>query len=159
MVQCIVVLSEGALSPEDAGRIVALHDPERPAVRVLVPAGRNRNVLVDVLDHLSLLEVREAVEAAGGRPERTTEQAATDVSASVQALERLGCAASGEVVSDSDPVAALAAAVKDGADEAIVVTTPHAVEDTLHRDWGAVARERLGVPVLHFYAGSDWVGD
>ena len=43
-----------------------------------------------------------------------------------------------------------------GADEVHIVTVPHAVEDTLHTDWGTKARERLGVPVLHVYAGSSW---
>ncbi len=31
----------------------------------------------------------------------------------------------------------------------------HAVEDTFHTDWASRAREALGVPVLHMYAG-DW---
>jgi hypothetical protein len=41
------------------------------------------------------------------------------------------------------------------ASEVIVVTEPHAVEDTFHTDWASRARETLGVPVLHMYAG-DW---
>ena len=60
--------------------------------------------------------------------------------------------------SRSDPVAALDAEVQAGAEEVVIVTAPHAVEDTLHRDWASVARERLGVPVLHVYADSSWVG-
>ncbi len=155
--QSLVVLAERALSPADAERLVALHDPDRPRVRVLVPTGGHRNVLVDVLDHLSLLELREAVEAVQGHAEPTPEQAQADVHATVAALEALGCTASGDVV-DGDPVAALEAEVRAGAEEVLVVTTPHAVEDTLHRDWASVARERLGVPVLHVYADSSWVG-
>lgn len=157
MVQSLVVLAERALSPADAERLVALHDPDRPAVRVLVPAGGRRNVLVDVLDHLSLLELREAVEAVQGHAERTTDQAEADVRATVTALRGLGCEATGEVVT-ADPVTALDAEVKAGAEEVVIVTTPHAVEDTLHRDWASVARDRLGVPVLHVYADSSWVG-
>jgi hypothetical protein len=42
-----------------------------------------------------------------------------------------------------------------GAQEVVVVTEPHAVEDTFHTDWASRAREALGVPVLHMYAG-DW---
>ena len=41
------------------------------------------------------------------------------------------------------------------ASEVVVVTEPHAVEDTFHTDWASKARETLGVPVLHMYAG-DW---
>jgi hypothetical protein len=157
VVQSLVVLAERALSPADAERLVALHDPDRPAVRVLVPAGGKRNVLVDVLDHLSLLELREAVEAVQGHVETTREQAEADVRATVTALQGLGCEATGDVVTE-DPVAALEAEVKAGAEEVVIVTTPHAVEDTLHRDWASVARDRLGVPVLHVYADSSWVG-
>ena len=157
MVQSLVVLAERALSPADAERLVALHDPDRPAVRVLVPVGGKRNVLVDVLDHLSLLELREAVGAVAGHAERTPEQAEADVRATVTALQGLGCEASGEVVTQ-DPVSALETEVRAGAEEVVIVTTPHAVEDTLHRDWASVARDRLGVPVLHVYADSSWVG-
>ena len=39
--------------------------------------------------------------------------------------------------------------------EVVVVTEPHAVEDTFHKDWASKAREVLGLPVLHIYAG-DW---
>ena len=157
MVQSLVVLAERALSLADVERLVALHDPERPAVRVLVPGGGKRNVLVDVLDHLSLLELREAVEAVAGHTERTPGQAEADVRATVSALQSMGCVASGDVVL-ADPVSALDAEVRAGAEEVIIVTSPHAVEDTLHRDWASVARERLGVPVLHVYADSSWVG-
>ena len=157
MVQSLVVLAERSLSLADAERLVALHDPDRPAVRVLVPAGGRRNVLVDVLDHLSLLELREAVGAVQGHTERTAEQAEADVRATVAALRSRGCEASGEVVTQ-DPVQALDAEVRAGAEEVLIVTAPHAVEDTLHRDWASVARNRLGVPVLHIYADSSWVG-
>jgi hypothetical protein len=159
--QHLVVLTERALSSADAERLVALHDPDSPTFRVLVPAGGRRNVLVDVLDHLSLLEFREAVEAVGERDEHVEEtraQAQADVDASVTQLQALDVEASGEVVDGGDPIGALAKAVQEGADEVVVVTSPHAVEDTLHRDWASVARERLGVPVLHVYAGSDWLG-
>jgi hypothetical protein len=157
VVQSLVVLTERALSPADVDRLVALHDPDRPAMRVLVPAGGRRNVLVDVLDHLSLLQLREALDAVQGHVERTPQQAQADVDATVTALRGAGCEASGEVVT-RDPVQALDAEVRAGAEEVVIVTAPHAVEDTLHRDWASVARDRLGVPVLHVYADSSWVG-
>lgn len=161
MAQHLAVLTERALSAGDAERLVALHDPESPTFRVLVPAGGRRNVLVDVLDHLSLLEFREAADAVGERGEHIDEsraQAQADVDASLAQLRALDVEATGDVVDGRDPIAALKAAVEAGADEVVVVTSPHAVEDTLHRDWASVARERLGVPVLHVYAGSDWLG-
>jgi hypothetical protein len=156
--QSIVVLSEQALTPSDAQRLVALHDPERPAFRVLVPTGGHRHILASILDHLSLLQPREAVEAVEGRAEPTAQQAADDVATSVALLRELGVEADGEVVDGDDPVSAVEAAVGDGAEEVIVVTTPHAVEDTLGTNWASEARNRLGVPVLHVYTGSSWVG-
>ena len=66
-----------------------------------------------------------------------------------------GAAVDGVVVSD-DPLPALRAAVADrDVREVVVVTAPHALEDTFHTDWASRAREVLGVPVLHIYAG-DW---
>ena len=36
---------------------------------------------------------------------------------------------------------------------------PHAVEDTFRTDWANEAQDRLGVPVLHLYSGSGFIGD
>ena len=70
-------------------------------------------------------------------------------------FERHDVDATGEITSD-DPMPALVEEVaRLGAREVVVVTEPHAVEDTFHRDWASRARESLGLPVLHMYAG-DW---
>ena len=45
-----------------------------------------------------------------------------------------------------------------GAREIVVVTYPHAVEDTFHTDWASRAREELHVPVLHLYSGTSELG-
>ena len=53
---------------------------------------------------------------------------------------------------DDDPLPALKAAVADGdVVEVAVVTYPHAIEDTFHRDWASRAASRPQVPVLHLY--------
>jgi hypothetical protein len=156
-----IVLTEQALAEGDAARILALHDP--PArLQVLVPADTDRSLLVDVLDHLSLLDMHGALEAVRGEDEREQRAgAAQALQASLEALRAAGGSADGLVVR-GDPLAAAADAVRsaDGGQEVelIVVTRPHAVEDTFHRDWASRARERLEVPVLHVYAGSSWVG-
>jgi hypothetical protein len=41
------------------------------------------------------------------------------------------------------------------ASEVVIVTEPLAIQDTFHTDWASRAREELGLPVLHMYAG-DW---
>lgn len=158
MTASIIVLTEQALGPDDAGRLAALHSDDSPRYQVLVPANTRRSLLIDVLDHLSLLELRKALEAAFGHdePARTTADAA--LAASLQHLRAAGADAEGHIV-EGDPIAAVAEALAaTPADELVVVTRPHAVEDTFHTDWASRARERLGLPVLHVYAGSSWLG-
>jgi hypothetical protein len=157
-----IVLTEQALSAEDAQRLVALHAPQAQEFRVLVPADIRRNLLADVLDHLSLLELRQALEAVtpgrGAHPDDDRVQAEQALQASVTQLLAAGASADGRVVA-GDPVSVLEKDLADApADEVIIVTRPHAVEDTFHTDWASRARERLGVPVLHVYAGSSWLG-
>jgi hypothetical protein len=157
----IVLLTEQALDADDAARIAALHEGETLSYRVLVPADTDRNLLADVVDHLSLGELRQALAAMRGRePEGDSARAsaAEALQASVTALRGMGADAAGEVTQD-DPLPALSNAVTAyGAREVVVVTRPHAVEDTFHRDWASRARERLGVPVLHVYAGTTFLG-
>jgi len=154
----IVVLTEQALGPDDAARLVGLHADDRPRFRVLVPADARQNLLADVLDHLSLLELRRALDAARGRENTSRDGAEKALASSLQHLRATGVAADGRIV-EGDPVAAVAASLsEEPADELIVVTRPHAVEDTFHTDWASRARERLGLPVLHVYAGSNWLG-
>jgi hypothetical protein len=155
----IAVLTEEALGDDDARRILALHADSNPRYHVIVPADTDRNLLADVLDHLSLLQLKEALEAARGHDETTPAEAATALAETLAALGSYGAQVTGEVV-EGDPVAALMRVT--GGDpavwEAVVVTRPHAVEDTFHRDWASKARELLGVPVLHVYAGSSFLG-
>jgi len=155
----IVLLTERALGDGDAQRLVSLHSDEGARYHVLVPADPHRNMLADVLDHLSLLELRGALDAARGHDDDESPGGASAiVDASVAALRAAGAEAEGEVTQD-EPLPALEKGVREySADEVVVVTRPHAVEDTFHTDWASQAREHLGVPVLHMYAGLDWLG-
>ena len=53
----------------------------------------------------------------------------------------------------------LRAGPRHPADRAVVITTPHAVADTFHTDWANRAQDKLGIPVLHLYSGSGYIGD
>ncbi|MGQ7349669.1 hypothetical protein ACUN7V_03240 [Quadrisphaera oryzae] len=158
----VVVLTEQPVEGPDAERVLALHEGEQLVYRVLVPADTKRSVLTEVVDALSLAHWREAAAALregshrDGQLART--EAATVLATTLAALRALGRDADG-VITDDDPVPALEAAVQQhGAREVVVVTRPHAVEETFHRDWASRAREVLGVPVLHTYAGTGQVG-
>ncbi|MGN6751726.1 MAG: hypothetical protein ACTHJJ_04155 [Intrasporangium sp.] len=152
----VVILTEEALKPVDVKKIVALHEDEPATYRVLVPADTERNVLVSLLNHLSLLEMREALEAL--TPVDRDEAVADADSAlrtSLAEFEAAGASATGEVTAD-DPMPAVEDEVSRlKASELVVVTEPLAIQDTFHTDWASRARETLGVPVLHMYAG-DW---
>ena len=161
MTDTILVLTEDTLASADVAHIVSLHEGETLAYRVLVPADTERNLLVSLIDQLSLGELREALDTVRGRePEPRTARAtaADQLAESLAAFAEAGRDAAGEVVSD-DPLPALRAAIAQGpVREVVVVTYPHAVEDTFHRDWASRAREELDVPVLHLYAGTSELG-
>ena len=154
----IVVLTEEALGAADVTKITSLH-PDA-AFTVLVPADTERNLLASIIDHLSLGEIREAIHevAHPAAPSEARTTAADQLAASLAAFAAAGASAQGTVV-DDDPLPALRTAVtQENADEVVVVTTPHAVEDTLHTDWASRAREELRVPVMHLYAGTNQLG-
>lgn len=161
MSEIIVVLTEDTLTGADVEHITALHASEDVRYHVLVPADTERNLLVSIVDHLSLGELREALDAALGRetePVRAKATAAEQLEASIAAFAVAGAAVDGVVVSD-DPLPALRAAVADReVREVVVVTAPHALEDTFHTDWASRAREELQVPVLHLYSGTSQLG-
>ncbi|GAA5026333.1 hypothetical protein GCM10023258_19980 [Terrabacter aeriphilus] len=152
----IIVLTEEALRPVDVDKIVGLHEDEAATYRVLVPADTDRNLLSSFLNHLSLLEMREALETLRpvDRAEARTD-ADTALARTLAEFERHEVVVTGEITAD-DPMPTLVEEVgRLDAREVVVVTEPHAVEDTFHTDWASRAREALGVPVLHMYAG-DW---
>ena len=161
MNEIILVLTEDTLSPADVEHILALHADDAVDYRVLVPADTEHHMLVSLVDHLSLGELREALDAVLRRepkPVRAHATAQESLDASLAAFGLSGATAVGSVVSD-DPLPALRTAVADGSvREVVVVTVPHALEDTFHTDWASRAREELRVPVLHLYSGTSQLG-
>ncbi|MFF1529393.1 hypothetical protein [Cellulomonas sp. NPDC058312] len=161
MTDTILVLTEDTLASADVSHILSLHEGETLAYRVLVPADTERNVLVSLVDQLSMGELRDALDTVLGREPEPTEaaaDAAEQLAESLAAFAEAGATASGVVV-DDDPLPALRSAVaSEGAREVVVVTYPHALEDTFHRDWASRAREELHVPVLHLYSGTSELG-
>ena len=149
MTDTIIVLTEDTLSSSDVDKLIALHADETYAYRVLVPADTARPLVSTIIDNLSLGELREAWDRARGKEPSQPEARATadeQLAGSISAFEAAGRVATGSVVADGDVV------------EIAVVTYPHAVEDTFHRDWASRAREELQVPVLHLYAGTSELG-
>ncbi|UXM93437.1 hypothetical protein [Paenarthrobacter sp. JL.01a] len=158
----IVILTEEPLGPDDRVNIAKLIDGGDAPLYLLVPSNTERHLLVDFLENLSLLDVAKAFrELAAQSPDPAAEraEAAEALATSLAALDGLGAGVTGEIV-DGGAVAGLVAKVREvDAAQAVVITRPHAIADTFHTDWANKAQDQLGLPVLHLYAGSGFIGD
>ncbi len=161
MTDTILVLIEDTLAPVDIEHLLALHDGEELAYKVLVPADSDRPLLPTIVDNLGLGELKEAFGRLRGKEPSVPEAKATaaeQLARTLAEFEAAGRAATGEVVED-DPLPALRAAVAQGEiREVAVITYPHAWLDTFHQDWASRARDELRIPVLHVYSGTSELG-
>lgn len=162
MTRPIVVLTEEPLVPADVRSIASMHVGDDVAYTLLVPSDTTRSLFVDFFESLSMLHIVEAFRnLTGHRPPADEGRVAADetLSVSLRELRAAGLKADGSVTSEN-PVSALVHRVNAvGAGEAVVITRPHAIEDTFHTDWATQAQDELELPVLHLYAGSGYIGD
>ena len=158
----IVILTEEPLGADDRVNIERLVDGGDAPLVVLVPANTERHLLVDFLENLSMLDIAKAFRELTSHapdPDSGTGRGGGDPDHLAQCPRGVGGGVSGEVV-DGGRVNGLVEKVKQlGAAQAVVITRPHAVSDTFHTDWANKAQDRLGLPVLHLYAGSGFIGD
>lgn len=162
MSETIVVLTEEPLNDGDVRNLATLQGGEPTEFLVLVPEDTHRNLLADFLDHLSLLEVGQAFrDLVKGQPDARKARATAEESlkASLHLLASAGLSAEGRIVGDEAVPDFVKAVQSAGSRQAVVITTPHAVADTFHTDWANQAQDKLGVPVLHLYSGSGYIGD
>ncbi|MEU0136281.1 indole-3-glycerol phosphate synthase [Streptomyces sp. NPDC006296] len=148
---------EKPLSREDVDFVTTLHGEERISFVVLMqPRSDQADVLLRAIDDVAIGELREAVRE-GDLPEgdEAREPAEVALEYSLRELREAGSEAVGQVVEDH-PLDKLKTVVDDsGADEVIVLTAPHYVEEFFHRDWASRARHKVGVPVLKLFAHSE----
>lgn len=151
-----VLMIEKALTSADVEFLTTLHGDEPVSFHVLLqPRGEQADRLLRAIDDVALGEIDEAVRE-GGTPEGQDAQSMGEraLEVSLQALRTTGDTADGRLVEDH-PLDALKAMVEEvGADEVIVLTDPHYVEEFFHRDWASRARHRVGVPVLKLFSHS-----
>ena len=152
-----VLMIEKPLTPEDVEFVTTLHGEERISFVVLMqPRSDQADVLLRAIDDVAIGELREAVRE-GERPEgkEAREPAEMALEYSLRELRQAGSEAVGQVIEDH-PLDKLKTVVDDsGADEVIVLTAPHYVEEFFHRDWASRARHKVGVPVLKLFAHSE----
>ncbi|MEU1306226.1 indole-3-glycerol phosphate synthase [Streptomyces shenzhenensis] len=151
-----VLMIEKALTSADVEFVTTLHGDESVAFHVLLqPRGDQADRLLRAIDDIALGELddaaRERETPEGAAAKEPAEQA---LEVSLTALRAAGSQAEGRLVEDH-PLDALKALVEEvGADEVIVLTDPHYVEEFFHRDWASRARHKVGVPVLKLFSHS-----
>jgi hypothetical protein len=155
-VYTILLLAEDTLHDHDVTRIASLHDDDIH-VHLLVPADAEHNRLIEALDEVSLGNLRDALGEDEPTPQQAEQDAMHAVNASVALFAAAGVDAKGSITGSNPLPAAIEAAGQFDADEIIVVTPPHPVEDGLHRDWASRLRDELDLPVLHIISGTDRV--
>lgn len=151
-----VLMIEKALTSADVEFVTTLHGDEPVSFHVLLqPRGEQADRLLRAIDDVALGELDEAVrehETPEGEEAQSMGERALAVS--LQALRATGDTADGRLIADH-PLDALKAMVEEtGADEVIVLTDPHYVEEFFHRDWASRARHKVGVPVLKLFSHS-----
>ncbi|GHH81221.1 hypothetical protein GCM10017771_02590 [Streptomyces capitiformicae] len=149
-----VLMIEKALTSADVEFVTTLHGDEQASFHVLLqPRGNQADRLLRAIDDLALGELDEAAregETPEGEQARDEGERALEVS--LQALRGTGSSAEGRLIEDH-PLDALKALVEEvDADEVLVLTDPHYVEEFFHRDWASRARHKVGVPVLKLFS-------
>ncbi|AZP23587.1 indole-3-glycerol phosphate synthase [Streptomyces aquilus] len=147
---------EKALTSADVEFVTTLHGDEPVSFHVLLqPRGDQADRLLRAIDDVALGELDEAArerEVPEGAAAKDFGERALEVS--LQALRGSGNEAEGRLIEDH-PLDALKSLVEEiGADEVIVLTDPHYVEEFFHRDWASRARHKVGVPVLKLFSHS-----
>lgn len=152
-----VLMIEKPLTPDDVDFVTTLHGDEVVSFVVLLqPRGDQADALLRAIDDVALGELKDAVHE-GEEPEGEDALAPAELALehSVRALREAGSEAVGQVI-ERHPLDKLKSVVEESnADEVIVLTAPHYVEEFFHRDWASRARHKVGVPVLKLFAHSE----
>jgi hypothetical protein len=148
-----VLMIEKPLAAADVEMITTLHGEEQVSFVVLMQPRGDQDRLLRAVDDVALGYLEDAArENDVPEGQDAFPPAERALAHSVEALRQAGAEAVGEVV-ESHPLDALRTVVERvHADEVIVLTAPHFVEEFFHRDWTSRARHKVGVPVLKLFA-------
>ena len=151
-----VLMIEKALTSADVEFVTTLHGDEGVMFHVLLqPRGDQADRLLRAIDDVALGELDEAAhEHETPEGEEATAPAQRALQVSLTALRAAGAEAEGRLI-EARPLDALKSLIDEvDADEVIVLTDPHYVEEFFHRDWASRARHKVGVPVLKLFSHS-----
>lgn len=147
-----VLMIEKPLTSVDVEFVTTLHGDELVSFVVLMQPRGDQDRLLRAIDDVALGELDEAVHEGGDAGPAAAVRA---LEHSLQSLRTTGSQAVGQIVEDH-PLDLLKSVVDEvNADEVIVLTAPHYVEEFFHRDWASRARHKVGVPVLKLFAHSE----
>jgi hypothetical protein len=148
-----VLMIEKPLVSDDVEMVTTLHGDEPVSFVVLMQPRGDQDRLLRALDDVALGELDQAVHE-GDEPEggAAAQPARRALEHSLRALRETGAEAVGRII-ERHPLDVLTSVVGETrADEVIVLTAPHLVEEFFHRDWASRARHKVGVPVLKLFA-------
>lgn len=147
-----VLMIEKALSDADVELVTTLHGDEQVSFVVLMQPRGKQDELLRALDDVALGHLDQAVHEHDEHDGNGPSLAGESLEHSLRHLQRAGAEAVGEVV-EQQPLVRLREVVEENrADEVLVLTSPHFVEEFFHRDWASRARHEVGVPVLKLFA-------
>ncbi|NYI03232.1 indole-3-glycerol phosphate synthase [Allostreptomyces psammosilenae] len=150
-----ILMIEKPLSTTDVALVTTLHGEEPVTFTVLMQPRGRQDELLRALDDVAAGRIEEVAREREETDVAQTPTAEHALEATLRALREAGAEATGRIVADK-PVDALKDLVAEtGADEVIVLTEPHTVEEFFHRDWASRARHAVGVPVLKLLAHAD----
>jgi hypothetical protein len=145
---------EKALTSADVEFVTTLHGDEEVSFHVLLqPRGDQADRLLRAIDDVALGELDEvAKERDVPEGDEAKGPGGQALEVSLTALHQAGSRAEGRLI-EAHPLDALKSLVDEvKADEVIVLTDPHYVEEFFHRDWASRARHKVGVPVLKLFS-------
>lgn len=154
-----MLVVEKAITQHDLDYVVGLHeenpedglDPE--SYVIVVPVGKENGKVLATLDDLALGNFKGAEEDGHDEPLNEAVVEARDImSATVDAFQRAGKQATGELLVGPAVDGLKSVAAKYGVDEIIVLTVPHLVEEFFHRDLATRLRKATDLPTLRLMA-------
>ena len=152
------VVVERPLSRVDAELVTGLHDEgaESVHIHVVVPEHAHARPVEAVLHDVAMSQGLIVPGDSPAPPDDEHHVEALDVlGETLRRLRAAGAHADGEIAAPGTTLEVLEERVGKGiVDEVVVMTRPHLVRETLHRDLASMCRKRLGVPVLRLFPHS-----
>ena len=154
-----MLIVEKTINQHDLEYVVGLHSDnveEGVAAEnyvIVVPVGKENGKVLATLDDLALANFKGAEEDSPDEPlTEAVVEARAVVTATVEAFRAAGKQAAGELLAGPPVDGLKEIAAKYAADEIIVLTVPHLVEEFFHRDLASRLRKATDLPTLRLLA-------